>query len=71
MAEEYFEDGAWKRVPVDLADRIEAYLADAPSDGGHSDAAGGSAWELLREAMEELRQLTPAPAPEPPYVPQF
>lgn len=56
---------------IDLADRIEAYLEDAPGDGGHSDKAGANAWELLREAMEELRQLKPAPAPEPSYVPRF
>lgn len=53
---------------ADLADRIEAYLEDHPSDGGHSDAAGANAWELLREAMDELRQLQPAPAPLPPYM---
>jgi hypothetical protein len=50
-------------IPTQLADRIEAYLNDAPGGGGHSDAAGADAWELLREAMEELRQLKPAPAP--------
>lgn len=55
-------------IPIELADRIEAYLNDFPSDGQHSDAAGANAYELLREAMEELRQLKPAPAPEPPYV---
>jgi hypothetical protein len=42
-------------TPSDLADRIELYLEDAPSDGGHSDRAGGNCWELLNEAMEELR----------------
>jgi len=46
-------------VPADLAARIELYLDDAPMYGGHSDKAGGTCWELLREAMEELR--TPAP----------
>ena len=44
-------------IPIELADRIEAYLEDAPSHGGHSDKAGAYAWELLREAMEELREL--------------
>ena len=38
----------------DLADRIKAYLSDHPSNGGHSDAAGGNAWELLDEAMWEV-----------------
>lgn len=52
-------------IPTNLADRIEAYLEDAPAAGAHSDAAGGDAYELLREAMEELRYLTPAPAPPP------
>jgi hypothetical protein len=41
--------------PADLAARIELYLDDKPSDGGHSDAAGSNCWELLYEAMEELR----------------
>ncbi|HWW62018.1 MAG TPA: hypothetical protein VN181_11675 [Thermoanaerobaculia bacterium] len=40
-----------------LAARIERYLDDAPGDGGHSDAAGGNCWELLREAMDELRAV--------------
>lgn len=52
-----------KPIPTDLADRIEAYLDDAPMDGMHSDAAGADAYELLREAMEELRQLAAAPTP--------
>jgi hypothetical protein len=43
-------------IPTDLSDRIEAYLEDAPSNGGHSDKAGANAWELLREAMGVLRQ---------------
>jgi hypothetical protein len=43
--------------PADLAGRIELYLDDAPMYGAHSDKAGGSCWELLREAMEELREL--------------
>lgn len=38
-----------------LADRIAAYLDDAPHDGGHSDAAGANSWELLQEAMDDLR----------------
>lgn len=50
-----------KPIPIDLADRIKAYLEDAPLDGRHSDAAGADAYELLREAMEELRQQVPAP----------
>jgi hypothetical protein len=41
-------------VPADLAARIELYLEDAPSNGGHSDNAGGNCWELLNEAMETL-----------------
>lgn len=50
-------------APDGLAERIELYLDDAPMYGGHSDRAGGTCWELLREAMEELR--TPAQdAPE-------
>lgn len=44
-------------IAVDLSDRIKAYLEDRPADGGHSDAAGGNAWELLEEAMHELRSL--------------
>jgi len=42
-------------VPTDLAHRIELYPDDAPMYGDHSDVAGGNCWELLREAMEELR----------------
>jgi hypothetical protein len=50
-----------ERVPEGLADRIERYLDDAPMYGGHSDKAGGTSWELLREAMDELRaSLQPA-----------
>lgn len=52
------EPSAWR----DLADRCKRYLDDCPSDGGHSDAAGGSAFELLRECMEVLR-LASAPQP--------
>ena len=55
-------------IPIELADRIEAYLGDAPYGGGHSDKAGANAWELLQEAMDELRQLKPAPPPEPSYA---
>src|SRR5882724_8975462 len=44
--------------PAALADRIELYLDEPPTDGGHSDAAGANVWELLREAVEALR--TPA-----------
>lgn len=47
--------------PADLAARIELYLDDAPMYGGHSDKAGGTCWELLREAMEELRGLAQTP----------
>jgi len=47
--------------PADLADRIELYLEDAPSNGGHSDNAGGNCWELLNEAMERLRGLAQQP----------
>jgi hypothetical protein len=61
----------WRPNMRTLADRIEVYLNDAPLYGGHSDAADANCWELLREAMEELRELTPAPAPEPDYRPQF
>jgi hypothetical protein len=43
--------------PASLADRIQLYLDDNPYDGGHSDAAGGDAWELLEEAMGELRHV--------------
>lgn len=42
--------------PIKLSDRIEKYLEDAPINGGHSDAAGANAWELLQEAMETLRE---------------
>lgn len=51
-----------KQIPTDLADRIEAYLEDHPSDGGHSDAAGANAWELLQAALEELRANKSKPA---------
>lgn len=43
-----------------LVERIEAYLNDAPSTGGHSDAAGGDCWDLLREAADELAGLREA-----------
>lgn len=43
------------RIAPDLAARIEIYLDDMPSDGAHSDAAGGNCWDLLREALHELR----------------
>jgi hypothetical protein len=45
-----------------LADRISAYISDAPMDGRHSDAAGANAYELLTEAMEELHTLKAEPA---------
>lgn len=42
----------------ELSDRIEAYLAETPIHGGHSDkVAGVYARQLLQEAMEELRKL--------------
>lgn len=41
--------------PSSLADRIELYLDDTPHGGGHSDAAGANCWELLEEAMNDLR----------------
>lgn len=40
--------------PLLLVDRIKAYLEDHPGDGGHSDAAGATAFELLEEAVGEL-----------------
>lgn len=52
-----------KQVPNNLADRIEAYLEDHPSDGGHSDAAGANAWELLQEALDELRSQNETASP--------
>lgn len=55
--------GSAMAPPNDLADRIEAYLSDHPGNGGHSDAAGGSAWELLDEAMHELRSPDVAATP--------
>jgi hypothetical protein len=49
-------------APASVADAIKAYLEDAPAEGRHSDAAGGSAYELLQWAEEELRFLA---APQP------
>ena len=37
---------------MDILLRIEAYDC---SDGGHSDAAQGSAYELLHDAAEEIK----------------
>lgn len=57
-------EGFWSAAPpADLAERIELYLEDAPSNGGHSDAAGANCWELLDEAMEALRRHA-QPSPE-------
>ena len=42
-------------TPEGLADfvrRCRAYLEDCPGDGGHSDAAGSTAYELIEEAIE-------------------
>jgi len=33
-------------------DRCKSYLDDAPAHGGHSDAAGADAFELIEEAIE-------------------
>ena len=37
---------------ADFARRCRAYLDDCPGDGGHSDAAGSTAYELIEEAIE-------------------
>lgn len=44
---------------ADFVRRCRAYLEDAPGSGGHSDAAGSNAYELIEEAIEHC---TPDPA---------
>jgi Lar family restriction alleviation protein len=44
---------------ADFARRCRAYLDDCPGDGGHSDAAGSTAYELIEEAIEHC-MLPPA-----------
>lgn len=39
---------------MDILDRIAAYDC---SDGGHSDAAQGSAYDLMSDAADEIKQL--------------
>lgn len=39
---------------MQLVERINAYLDDAPMDGRHSDVAGADAYELFREAVAAL-----------------
>lgn len=58
---------AWYAQPIEdenhityFARRCRAYLDDAPSDGGHSDAAGSSAYELIQEAIDILSSLPPS-----------
>ena len=38
-------------VRADFLRRCQAYLDDCPSDGGHSDAAGSTAYELIAEGI--------------------
>jgi len=45
-------------TPAMLADQIAAYLDDAPANGGHSDAGGANAYELLEWAKDEIRSLS-------------
>lgn len=42
-------------APNEVQDAIKEYLEDRPGNGGHSDKAGGNAYELLEWAERELR----------------
>jgi hypothetical protein len=46
---------------TDFARRCQAYLDDHVGNGGHSDAAGSNAYELIEEAIEHIRPLTALP----------
>jgi hypothetical protein len=51
---------------LELADQIKAYFDDGPpSTGGHSDAAGANAFELLELAEAALRAQSDVRAPAP------
>lgn len=60
--------GGWPNnsTPAGLADfttRCQAYLDDHVGNGGHSDAAGGNAYELIQEAIEHCATALPLPEP--------
>lgn len=56
MSEPWLSDQQ-KDVLRYFRDRCQAYVDDAPADGGHSDKAGGSAYELIMEAVDQLDAL--------------
>jgi len=63
---------ATTRMPEGLADfarRCRAYLDDCPGDGGHSDAAGSTAYELIEEAIEHCTLPPSIAAAQPSLVP--
>lgn len=50
---------------ADFVKRCRAYLEDRPGYGGHSDAAGSNAYELIEEAIEHCLPPSRGHAPKP------